>query len=440
MHEPARPTLDAQPVAVASASPPTAPPFRVFTEAERRARLRRMGRVATGLLIAMGLSFLVLHIYRHQLPPWTAALRAFAEAALVGGLADWFAVTALFRRPLGLPIPHTAIIPSQKERIGYSLGRFVQQNFLAPEVVERHLGAVDLSGRALAWLERPENRQQLTDRVMASLPELLRALDSAELERLVGRNVEAQLRSVALAPLLAELIEVVAAQNKHQELLTEALQLVRTTVQKNKNQIKAAIKKETPWYVPGFVDDQLYERIMGTTDQTIAAVRREPDHPIRQQFSALLEDFVARLRQDPAAQQRIAAAQDEVLSHPVVGDYLSSLWGQIRARLEADLQQDDSAVRARVDQALTALVERLGQDPAFQGRINRTLRAAVVQLVDSQREQLSGLIAATVSNWETRTLVDRLELMVGRDLQFIRINGTLVGGLVGLLLYLLTTL
>ena len=411
-----------------------------FTEAERRARLRRMNLVATGLLVAMAVLFVVLLIFRAQLPAWVAPIRAFAEAALVGGLADWFAVTALFRRPLGLPIPHTAIIPEQKERIGASLGRFVQQNFLAPDIVERHLSAVDLSGRALAWLDQPEHRRQVTDRLMSALPELLAALDSDEMERLVGRNVEAQLRSLNAAPLLGELIDVVAAQNKHQELLTQGLQLVRSTVQKNKLQLKAAFKKETPWYVPGFVDDQLYERIMTYTDHTITAVNRDPDHPLRQQFSALLADFVERLKTDPVAQQRIEAAKNEVLNHPVVSEYLGQLWRKIRERLEADLAQDDSAVRQRVEQSVSALVERMASDPEFQGRINRTLRRAIVQLVDSQRDQLSGLIAKTVSDWETPVLVDRLELMVGRDLQFIRVNGTLVGGLVGLLIYLLSQL
>lgn len=414
--------------------PSPAAPLPVLTEEQRRARLERMRRLATGLLILMAVVFLALEVWRNYLPAWTRYVAAFAEAAMVGALADWFAVTALFRRPLGLPIPHTAIIPEKKTRIGESLGRFVQTNFLAPDVIQHRLDQIDVATRLEAWLAEPANVQMLAQRISNLLPPLLDKLDDDAMEDLIGRNVEAQVAKLDLAPIASQLLTALTAQNKHQEILDQMLRWAERQFDQRKPDIRVLIRKESPWYLR-LVDRPLFEKLVETVERTLTEINQDPQHPLRQEVSTWLANLIEELRTSPELHARLEAAKTDILAHPSVRGYFSRLWALIRTRLREDVEAGQ--MQTRIEQVLQSLGKRLLKDEALREQINRAFRNAAAQVVEAQRDNVGRLIGETVQRWETPVLVDRLELMVGRDLQFIRINGTLVGGAVGVLLYIL---
>ncbi len=429
---------------MAPATPPlpsVAPP--AFTDAQRAARLRTMQRWATGLLIAMALLFLALTAYEAAHPrvgSWLGYLRAFAEASLVGALADWFAVTALFRRPLGLPIPHTAIIPEKKENIANNIGRFVQNNFLSEDVLTKKLETLDLASRAEAWLVVPENIDTLATRIAAAIPDALNAIDDAQLQAWLEEFAVTEASKLPVAPVAAELLSALLDSGKHHELIDESLSLAARVFTENKRSLRERVKKESPWYMPGFVEQSVYDNIVKRTTAAIQEIQRDARHPIRQKIEESLEEVVEKLRTSPEMQTRVEQAKTEVLNHPTVRGYLQRAWPDLKQALLADLQKDESDVRNRIHGALHSLAQSLLSDAQVRERLNQWSRRTLLDIALSQRETVGVLITDTVRQWDKHTLVQRLESQVGRDLQFIRINGTLVGGAVGLLLHLLRQL
>jgi uncharacterized membrane-anchored protein YjiN (DUF445 family) len=403
---------------------------------QRRAELRRMRAFATGLLLLM-LAVFAACLALEGRWPGLAYLRAFAEAGMVGACADWFAVVALFRRPFGLPIPHTAIVARNKERIGESLGSFICNNFLAPEVVAAKLDSLDLAGRAATWLSQPANAALVARRSAGLLPPVLAALDDEHVGAFVRNSARRGIEGVAAAPLAARVLSVLVAQGHHQALFDRALEIAEDFLLRNEDVIHSKVAAHTYRWLPRIVDTRLAEKVLTALLDTLAEMRH-PEHPWRGEFQAAVHRLIGRLATDHEAAAKAERIKAEVLSNPVLEDYFDHVWAEARARLASDLDAGDGVLRRGVEGALLALGHRLAEDRPMQAIVNRWLRRSVERHVVPHRDEIGGFISGVVARWDTRTLVDKLELQVGKDLQYIRINGTLVGGAVGLIIHAVT--
>jgi uncharacterized membrane-anchored protein YjiN (DUF445 family) len=400
---------------------------------ERQRNLVRMKRRATGLLILMGIVFVVARMYE-PIYPWLGYVRATAEASMVGGIADWFAITALFRHPLNIPIPHTAIIPNRKDRIGRSLGNFVQNNFLSPEVLTAKLRAAQISRRAAEWLSMPENGRKAAQHIASVLRGAGNVVRDEDVHALLDRTVVEPLRQIAIAPVLAKSLALLTVGNRHQQLLDRVIQVLLRLVAENEELIREKIREESPWWVPRMVDDRIHQKVLGGIERTLFEVGADSDHPLRRQFDDLLSEWMVQLQESPEVIARAEAIKDQVLDTETTGRLAASLWQELKQILGRQSAADEAAPGA-VPRGLSALASAALDDEALLEKIDGWVIGAVLRVVEQHRGEVGQLIAQTVSSWDPDETTRRIELLVGRDLQFIRINGTLVGGLVGLLIY-----
>ncbi|WP_256327478.1 DUF445 domain-containing protein [Variovorax sp. EL159] len=416
-----------------------------MAEAEGSDALRRMKRVALGLLCAAALLYAAASALHAQHPAW-GYVAAFAEAAMVGAIADWFAVVALFRRPLGLPIPHTAIIPSNKDRIGAKLAGFICNNFLSTAQVLAKLRQFDAAGRIADWLARPASGQKLGEWGVAATRYGLSAFDDERVRDFMGRAAAAGLAKIDLSRLTGQALDALTAGGRHQALLDDVLQQVAGLLDGEEVQahITEAIAREikTLRYVGlDQVAAKLATRkIVAAVARTIGELAAEPDHPMRRRFDHFVDDFVVRLKLDPEFQQRGEQIRAELIAHPALGDYLHGLWGELLAWLHDDLGRGDSTIRQRIASMAGALGTRLQADEPIRRWINEQIEAAAPLAIERYREDIRHYIEERVGEWNAEEMTLELERNIGRDLQFIRINGTLVGGLVGLLIHTVTQL
>lgn len=408
-------------------------------EADQQRRLTGMKRLATGMLVLMAVVFVASRIYLPLLP-WLAWVEAFAEAAMVGALADWFAVTALFRHPLGLPIPHTAIIPRRKDELGENLARFVRENFLVREALHPRLQSMDAAARAGAWLVQEDNARRVSGDAGAFLGWLLDTLDSAALRDFLRDNLQMELRQLQVAPLLARVLELLTYQNRHQALMDLAVRVARQHVDENRVLIRIRIDEKSPWWMPGFVDQEIFDKIITEVEALLDAIGNDPEHEARQRFNQAIDEFVDKLKSDPATIARGEEIKNELLEHPVVQDYLSGLWQHISGYLQRQAEVPESMLRERFASGLINFAESLQRDPALRRQINQWLNDAILRIVRNYQVEIASVISDTVHGWDSEVTSKRVELAVGRDLQFIRINGTIVGGIAGLGIHALSRL
>jgi uncharacterized membrane-anchored protein YjiN (DUF445 family) len=411
----------------------------VSNERELAAGLKRMRWLALGLLLLMAVVFIITSIYSSQ---WSGLgyIRAFAEAAMIGALADWFAVTALFRHPLGIPIPHTAIIPKRKNDIGANLARFVRDSFLTPQVVRERLAQVDFSQRVGGWLARPANAGRLSIDLCNALSWAVNAMHGGEIEMLLRRNFRSALDRVSLHQALSALLEVLASGNHAQTLINELVSFGREQLDHNRERIRLRITEESPWWMPRVVDEEIYTKLIGEVDRILAEVGDDPNHAGREAFNARIRNLTVAFADDPVLAEKTQALKQEFLNHPAVAEYFGSVWQQLKIYLARSLQGESGAppVAASIAKQLEQLPDVFAKDPAAAQLINQRLRDGIAYLVGRYRDPLSTVISDTVASWDADATSSRIELHIGRDLQFIRINGTVVGGLVGITLYSLS--
>jgi uncharacterized membrane-anchored protein YjiN (DUF445 family) len=410
----------------------------VLDEAERARRLASMKRRATGLLVVFTGLFIASRLLEGRYS-WLGVVRAISEAAMVGGLADWFAVTALFRQPMGLPIPHTAIVPTRKDRIGRSLGNFVQKHFLTREVISRHLSGLEIARRLATWASQPENSRQIATQVAGGLARAAEVLPGDEVREAIHSSLVSRGRATQVAPILGEVLSFVAADGRHQVLLDRALELVAGLVHENRDAIRERIGTETPWWIPPVIDEKLYQKIVNGVERLLSEVREEPAHPVRQQFDRVLDDFIEGLKHSPEMIDRAERAKEKLLDAPVVAELSGSLWESTRRSL-LRYADPNGPSPAPLERGITAAAEAVLANEVLLAELERAILNATVNAVERYRPEIAAVIERTVAEWDAEDATRRIELAVGRDLQFIRINGTLVGGLVGLLLYLLAEL
>jgi uncharacterized membrane-anchored protein YjiN (DUF445 family) len=399
--------------------------------------LRRMKWAATGLLIAMIALFAGAGFYEHAYPV-LGFVRAFAEAGMAGGIADWFAVTALFRHPLGLPLPHTAIIPRNKDRIGENLGNFFEQNFLSQEIVAAKLAEVDLAGAFVRWIGRPEQTRQIADHLAALVPKLLATVDGEDVERFARHTIEALVRDIELAPLAAGLLTQAAQSIEYDAIITPALEELALLFHENRDVIRHRVREGTGWIWQRIAfDEKVADAVIKVIDEAMREVRDNPDHLWRRRFGEFAQELAAGLVTSPAYMAKFEALREQLLAHPAFAASVAGLWSELIHRASTDTRAPDSVLRARLHTTVTQWTQDALRDEALRERLNDRAREAILGMMPSQRHALAQLIADTVRRWDTATVTRKVEVEVGRDLQFVRINGTLIGGLVGLALHAL---
>ena len=403
-----------------------------------------MRRTATLMLVLMAGVFAASHVAMGAYPAWAPALgylNAFAEAAMVGGLADWFAVTALFRHPLGLPIPHTAIIPKKKDRIADTMAQFLRTNFLTPSVVARRMRRMNVAASAGDFLTKTEDgeRSRLMGGGAELLAEVLESLDPERLGMRVRSGLASQLAKVELAPLLGGLLENLIADGRHRPLLDGLIRWAGLTLEDNEEAVREIIRSRANSVLRWTgLDSRISSSVLDGVYRLLAEVLVDPEHPMRGKIDASLIKLAQQLKTDPEMQAKVEAVKNDLLENPALADWWMGVWERMRVSLIARARDPESALGDELRGALREVGSALQGDPRLQAQINRFARRTAVGLTSRYGEQITALVSETVKRWDAGTVTDRIESAVGRDLQFIRINGTLVGGLVGITLHAIT--
>jgi uncharacterized membrane-anchored protein YjiN (DUF445 family) len=409
-------------------------------DAALRRALARHRAVATGLLIAMA----ALLLLAYALPPgyWTDMLQAAAKAGVVGGIADWFAVTALFRRPLGLPIPHTAIIPQQKERLGQGLGRFVANHVFTEAEVRRVLGRLDLAGIFRSFMADPAAARPAAEALAATLPKLLDSVEDGRARRLLGRLLPRMAGGPGGARILARALRALVEGGRHHEVFDLAIAQLRSLLASKEDQLRSAIatrvRAEGGALVGWLAGAAVARRILSTVNTELA--KMEPsDSDLRAAFEVWLLAEIDRLETDPERAASVGRALRGAVAHPTVAAWVEDIWGRLKAALVADAANPQGRTVALLEGAFANAGSLLEQDPAAREKLNRAAEGLLVTVMPAARTQLAEFIAKVVAGWDTAQVTEKIELRVGRDLQYVRMNGTLVGFLVGAGLFALLT-
>jgi uncharacterized membrane-anchored protein YjiN (DUF445 family) len=419
---------------MASVLPPPTPALGPKpTDEARRAEITRMRRRATALLVLAAVVFLVARVFESQYG-WLGYVRAAAEASLVGGLADWFAVTALFRHPLGLPIPHTAIVRLQKDRIARILGDFVQNHFLTRDVVGARLRSLQLADRTASWLVQPENATRLARQAAVGAARAVDALPEDTVTQFIRDAAVRGLERAPVAPLLGRVLEAAATDNRHMALVDEAVRLVAAAVENNEELIREKINEESPRWIPGMVSGVVHKRVMQGIENFLTEVANDPVHPVRGRFDVAFRRMIEDLKHSPTMAEKADAVKAQLLEHPVADSAADALWDAIR-RTTAKWEAAPEGAPDALVRAVIRVGEQLLANPSLKQEIDDFLVETIAGVVEQNRHEVALLIEDTVTRWDPDLAASRVELAVGRDLQYIRINGTLVGGLAGLLIY-----
>jgi uncharacterized membrane-anchored protein YjiN (DUF445 family) len=420
--------------APAAATGPRSVPTAAGAEAARRRDLRRMQMWALGLLLFAAAVYVVARQAEDE-RPWAGYVRATAEAAMVGGLADWFAVTALFRRPLGLPIPHTALIPTRKDALGRSLGSFVEENFLAPETVTERLAAARVVARVGNWLTAPGSAATVSRHAATAIAGAADVLRDDEVQTALESAIVNRVRRVPAAPLAGRLVEIATDEGRHEALVDAGIKGAQQFLEGNRALIRSRFGRESPWWVPEAVDDRIFSKLFSGLEGFLAELAGNPEHELRRALDERIAGLAERLQHDPALIAQGERWKEELLDHPAVRAWTASLWGDLKATLQRQSADPGSELRRRLEAAALQLGRTLQADPGLRDKLDRWLERVVRYVVDQERHQVADLIATTVERWDPQEASRRIETQVGRDLQFIRINGTVVGGIAGLAIH-----
>jgi len=396
---------------------------------------------ATGLLVVMAGVFVAARMLEPQYP-WLGYVKAFSEAAMVGGLADWFAVTALFRHPLGIPIPHTAIIPRNKDRIGEALARFLQENFLIPGVVARRMQKLDVAGTAGRFLQTPAG-QGTRIRAGASrlIADMFESLDDERLGGIVKGAIASRLRKTEISPLLGHALASAINDDRHVPMLEAAIRWTARALDANEPLIRDMVHKKANWVLKlAGLDAKLADAIINGLRKLTAEMSTDPAHPVRIKVEEALAQLANDLQTRPETRERVEAIKEQLLDNKSVGLWLDALWQKGREAVIRAARNPDAVLAGKLGEIMKSMGATLENDPRIRVAINRFARRASVGLAASYGSSIVKLVSETIRGWDARTVTARLEAAVGRDLQYIRINGTLVGGLVGVVLHMLDKL
>jgi len=393
-----------------------------------------MRSIATGMLVLAAAVFLWTLTAAPE-ATWVGYVRAAAEAAMVGAIADWFAVTAIFKHPLGIPIPHTALIPRGKDAIGRGLGEFIQGNFLAPGEVAQRIREAHPAARFGHWLGEPANATAMAGQVAALTRATVEMLKDDEAQHSIEAVVASRIRDIPIAPLIGGTIDNVMADGRHHVLVDGVLSGIDKAVVDNRELLRERLATESPWWVPEAVDDAVFRRIIAGIQSFISDLRADPDHELRRDLDARAADMASRLRESPEMQKRVDNLKEELIEHPEFRAWASGLWTRLKADLVHALERPESSARQRIEQTIVELAQRLQSDEDLQFTVDRWLAETTERTLSESGDEIVQLVAGTVERWDAKETASRIELLVGKDLQYIRINGTVVGALIGIIIH-----
>jgi uncharacterized membrane-anchored protein YjiN (DUF445 family) len=400
-----------------------------------------MKAAATGLLVAMAVVFIAARAFEPAYP-WLGIVKAFAEAAMVGGLADWFAVTALFRHPLGLPIPHTAIIPRNKDRIGETLASFLKENFLIATVVARRMRNIDIAGAAGRFLRAPEGEgTRIRHGASRLIADIFEGLDDERLGGIVKSAISSRLKSMEVSPLLGHALASAINEDRHVPMLEAAIRWMARALDANEELIREMVHKKASWVLKlAGLDAKLADAIIDGLRKLTAEMSTDPAHPVRIKVEEALAKLANDLQTNAETRAKVEEMKEQLLANRSVALWIDTLWQKGRESIIRAARNPDAALAGRLGELLKAMGTSLEQDPRIRAAINQFVRRAAAGMAQSYGTSIVKLVSETIRSWDARTVTARLEAAVGRDLQYIRINGTLVGGLVGLVIHALDTL
>lgn len=402
---------------------------------ERRRRdLRIMRSIATAMLVAAAAIF-VWTLLAAPDATWVGYVRAAAEAAMVGAIADWFAVTAIFRHPLGVPIPHTALIPRGKDAIGRGLGEFIRGNFLAPGEVAERIREAHPAARLGRWLSVPNNAETVASQVAALTRTTVEMLKDDEAQHSIEAVIASRVRAIPIAPLIGGTIDNMMADGRHRVLVDGILSGLEKAVVDNRDILRARLGQESPWWVPEALDDAVFRRILEAIQSFISDLRADPNHELRRDLDARAAEMAQRLRKSPEMQERVDKLKEELIGHPEFRAWAAGLWSRTKADLLHALERPESSARRRIEETVHELAARLREDTELQNTVDRWLAETAERTLTESGHEIVGLVAGTVERWDAKETASRIELLVGKDLQFIRINGTVVGAAIGLVIH-----
>lgn len=410
-----------------------------MNDSEKKAQLRKYKMFATGLFLLMALIFVATTILAKENPAhWIGYLKAFSEAAMVGALADWFAVTALFNYPLGLKIPHTNLIQNSKDRIGDNLGNFVVENFLSPQNIRPYIQKIKISNFVGEWLSKPRNQENLVKEVSNIVLDILNKLEDTEVVNFIEKKAKEMTDDLKINQVIGNGLEYILDKNDHQKLVTNLSKQIKEYVLQNHQLVKERVKSESFFLVPRFVEDNIADKITVGLSKYFEEVEIEKNHPLRREISAKLYAFSAEIKTENKWVEEFRNIKNDFLTSEKMTQYSTDIWNSIKKSLGKELEEENSALKNYLQKNLTELAENLKTDEKFQNKIDHWVRVTAYKYILKNTHQAGNLISSTVGNWQGKELSEKLELEVGKDLQFIRVNGTIVGGLVGLIIYTLT--
>lgn len=404
---------------------------------EKRHQLRKYKAIATSLFILMALIFIVSTIYQkeHQQVHWVGYIKAFSEAAMVGALADWFAVTALFHYPLGLKIPHTNLIEKSKDKIGDNLGSFVVSNFLSPENIKPYIKQLKVAHIAGEWLEKSRNQEVLVSQLSSIVIDIINQLDDNAVVSFMSLKAKEMSHELKFNQLISNGLDYIIDQNEHQKLITHLSNQIKDYIINNQELVRNRVKKESFSLIPKFVDDAIADKITAGLVKYFEEIEQDTQHSIRIELTQKIHQFSHDLKDTPQWEEKFEKLKQEWLTDDKLSKYTSDIWISIKKSIISELEHPLSALKGYLYKNLAQLSHNLKTDLEIQSKIDRWVRHTAYTNILKNTHRFGELISSTVGKWEGKELSNKLELEVGKDLQFIRINGTLVGGLVGLLIY-----
>lgn len=410
-----------------------------MNDIQKKEQLRKYKFFATGLFVLMTVIFIVTTILQKNNPShWIGYVRAFSEAAMVGALADWFAVTALFNYPLGLKIPHTNLIENSKEKIGDNLGNFVVSNFLSSQNIRPYILKLKVSNFVGEWLSKDHNQNILLKEISAVVLNIVQKLDDETVVKFISKKAGEMTSELQFNQIVGNGLEYILQKNEHQKLITNLSAQVKNYVLQNEEMVRERVKKESFSLIPKFVDDKIAEKITQGISNYFEEVETDPNHPMRSEISQKLENFAEDLKTNDRWKEDFQNIKNSYFQEEKMQNYAKDIWISVKKNMVEELSKEDSSVKKYFKKNLNELAFNLQNDENFQKKIDHWVRVTAYKYILKNTHQFGELISSTVGNWEGKELSQKLELEVGKDLQFIRVNGTLVGGLVGLIIYTVT--
>ncbi|MGV4414828.1 DUF445 domain-containing protein [Chryseobacterium sp. T1] len=407
-----------------------------MTDQQKQQQLTRYKTLATGLFLLMAFTFIgMTFLQKHNPSHWIGYIRAFSEAAMVGALADWFAVTALFHHPMGIKIPHTNLIEQSKEKIGDNLGNFVVDNFLAPENIRPYILKLKISGFAGDWIEKDRNQEVFVREASSILLDILQKLDDKEVVKFITNKALELTDSVKINKLVGNGIDYVIQKNDHQKIITNLSAQIKNYIIENETIVTERVEKESYFFVPKSVDRKISEKIVSGLSHYFEEIEQNINHPLRQEITEKILLFADEIKTETKWENEFQSIKDDFLKTEKLTQYAEDIWFSIKKSVINELTEEQSALKIYIKKNLTELATNLKSNEKLQHKIDSWIRVTAYKYILKNTKEAGLLISNTVGNWEGKELSRKLELEVGKDLQFIRINGTIVGGLVGLIIY-----